>query len=83
MNVPNNIYHKKILDGKLSINIEIPIQYEVNAKWEEYKDDLDNSYFEEDYEVDVNSCIDQNLKITKFLEKIKEAGWTITEIKID
>lgn len=74
----NIIPFKKKIKGRLYITISIPFETEVSAKYELYKDDFGNPYYEEQYEYGIDDIIPSEIKSD--ISQLKQKGYTLEDI---
>lgn len=74
----NIIPFKKQIKGRLYITVSIPFETEVNAKYELYKDNFGNPYYEENYEYDIDDIIPS--KIKSDISQLEQKGYKLEDI---
>lgn len=79
---------KKDIKGRLILEVELPIEFQIDAMHEVYADEFGNQYYQDDYIYSVDQAI-QNLnekdraKLGEFFLQMMKAGFTITKEEIE
>ena len=79
---------KKNIKGRLILEIELPIEFKIDAVHEVYADEFGNQYYQDDYNYSVdqatsNMSTEAKAKLSEVLFQIRKAGFTINEYKIE
>lgn len=79
---------KKDMRGRLILEVELPIKFQIDAMHEVYVDEYGNQYHEDDYTYGVNEALEglnseDKAKVKNVLSALKDAGFTIAKEEIE
>lgn len=79
---------KKDMRGRLILEVELPIEFQIDAIHEVYVDEYGNQYHDDDYTYGVSEALEglnseDKAKVRNVLSTLKNAGFTITKEEIE
>lgn len=79
---------KKNMRGRFILEVELPIEFQIDAMHEVYVDEYGNQYHEDDYTYGVNEALEglnseDKAKVRNILSALKDAGFTIAKEEIE
>lgn len=79
---------KKDIKGRLILEIELPIEFQIDAIHEVYVDEFGNQYYQDDYIYGVYEALnsldpEDKVRVGNILSILKDAGFTVTKEEIE